>query len=70
MTMLKIQGLGPKGIATLLGHFRITTLAELEVLARQGQLRDLPRMGEKLEQKIIKSIAINVPCSQTWTVLR
>ena len=56
LEMLKIQGLGPKGIATVLGHFRITTLAELETLARQGKLRDLPRMGEKSEQKIIKSI--------------
>src|SRR3990172_5490449 len=32
------------------------SLAEVEELARQGKLRDLPRMGEKLEQKILKSI--------------
>jgi DNA polymerase (family 10) len=56
LEMLKIQGLGPKGIATILSHFKIKSLQELEKLARQGQLRDLPRMGEKLEQKIISSI--------------
>ncbi|HEY7679995.1 MAG TPA: helix-hairpin-helix domain-containing protein, partial [Terriglobia bacterium] len=57
LEMLKIQGLGPKGIATVLSHFRIKSLADLEELAREGKLRDLPRMGEKLEQKILKSIA-------------
>ena len=56
LEILKIQGLGPKGIATVLSHFRIKSLHDLEALARQGKLRDLPRMGEKLEQKIIKSI--------------
>jgi len=56
LEMLKIQGLGPKGVATVLSHFRIQSLADLEELARQGKLRDLPRMGEKLEQKVLKSI--------------
>lgn len=56
LEMRKIQGLGPKGIGTILSHFKIKSLRELEVLAREGKLRDLPRMGEKLEQKIIKSI--------------
>lgn len=56
LEMLKVQGLGPKGIAVILNHFHIKSLAELESLARQGKLRDLPRMGEKLEKKIITSI--------------
>ena len=56
LEMLSIQGLGPKGVATLLSHFKIQSLDDLEQLAKQGQLRDLPRMGEKLEQKIVKSI--------------
>jgi DNA polymerase (family 10) len=54
--MLMLQGLGPKGVATLLSHFKIQSLEELEELARQGKMRDLPRMGEKLEQKVLKSI--------------
>jgi len=56
LEMLRIQGLGPKGVATLLSHFKIRSLEDLEQLAKQGKLRDLPRMGEKLEQKILKSI--------------
>jgi DNA polymerase (family 10) len=54
--MLQLQGLGPKGVATLLSHFKIQSLEDLELLAREGKLRDLPRMGEKLEQKLLKSI--------------
>ena len=56
LELLRIQGLGPKGVATLLSHFQIQSLEEAETLARQGKLRDLPRFGEKLEQKILKSI--------------
>ena len=56
LEILKIQGLGPKGVATLLSHFKIKSLDDLEQLAKDGKLRDLPRMGEKLEQKIVKSI--------------
>ncbi|MBI4441788.1 MAG: DNA polymerase/3'-5' exonuclease PolX [Acidobacteria bacterium] len=56
LELLNIQGLGPKGVSTLLAHFRIGTLDDVAELARQGKLRDLPRMGEKLEQKVIKSI--------------
>jgi DNA polymerase (family X) len=56
LDMLKIQGLGPKGVATILSHHKVKSLDELEKLAQEGRLRDLPRMGEKLEQKIVKSI--------------
>ena len=56
LELLGIQGLGPKGTATLLSHFRVKSLEAVAELARQGKLRDLPRMGEKLEQKILKSI--------------
>ena len=56
LDLLNIQGLGPKGVATLLSHYKVSSLDEVEALARQGKLRELPRMGEKLEQKILKSI--------------
>lgn len=57
LDFLKIQGLGPKGIALIFEHFRITTLDELEQLCRDQKLRDLPRMGAKLEEKVLRSIA-------------
>ena len=57
LEFLRIPGLGPKTIATLIQQFRITTLNELERLCTDQKLRDLPRMGAKLEEKILKGIA-------------
>jgi DNA polymerase (family X) len=57
LEFLKIQGLGPKSIALLFEHFRITTMDELEQLCRDQKLRELPRMGAKLEEKVLRSIA-------------
>jgi DNA polymerase (family X) len=56
LEFLKIQGLGPKSIALLFEHFRITTMDELEQLCRDQKLRVLPRMGAKLEEKVLRSI--------------
>lgn len=57
LEFLRIAGLGPKTIAALIQHFRISTLNELERLCSDQKLRDLPRMGAKLEEKILKGIA-------------
>ena len=57
LEMLRIQGLGPKTIRGLWDHFRVSTLEELERLCREQKLRDLPRMGAKLEEKILKGIS-------------
>jgi DNA polymerase (family X) len=57
LEFLKIQGLGPKSIALIFEHHRISTMDELEQLAKDQKLRDLPRMGAKLEEKVLRSIA-------------
>jgi DNA polymerase (family 10) len=57
LEFLKIQGLGPKSIALILEHFRISTIDELERLCQEQKLRGLPRMGAKLEEKVLRSIA-------------
>jgi DNA polymerase (family 10) len=57
LEFLKIQGLGPKSIALIWEHYRATTIDDLERLAREQKLRELPRMGAKLEEKILRSIA-------------
>jgi DNA polymerase (family 10) len=57
LEFLKIQGLGPKGIALIFEHYRITTMDELERLCTEQKLRVLPRMGAKLEEKVLRSIA-------------
>ncbi len=56
LELLKIQGLGPKTIALLWSAHKICDIAGVEKLAREGKLRELPRMGEKQEQKILKAI--------------
>src|SRR5712692_7518212 len=57
LEFLKIQGLGPKSIALIFEHYRITTMDELEQLCKEEKLRVLPRMGAKLEEKVLRSIA-------------
>src|SRR5260370_2099045 len=56
LEFLKIQGLGPKGIALVCEHFQIATIDELEKLCIDQKLRTLPRMGAKLEEKVLRSI--------------
>ncbi len=56
LELLKIQGLGPKTIALLWSAYQVSDLEGVEKLARAGKLRELPRLGEKQEQKILKAI--------------
>ena len=56
LELLKIQGLGPKSIAMIWEHYRVSTIDELEALCKEGKLRELPRMGQKLEEKVLRSI--------------
>jgi DNA polymerase (family 10) len=57
LELLRIQGLGPKSIALIWEHFRVSTIDGLERLCREQKLRTLPRMGAKLEEKVLRSIA-------------
>jgi DNA polymerase (family 10) len=56
LELLKIQGLGPKSVALIWSAFKVSSVEEVEKLAREGKLRELPRMSEKSEQKILKAI--------------
>ncbi len=57
LDLLKIQGLGPKSIALLYEHYQVATIDDLERICREQKLRELPRMGAKLEEKVLRSIA-------------
>lgn len=57
LELLKIQGLGPKSIALLFEHYRVSTVDDLERICVEQKLRELPRMGAKLEEKVLRSIA-------------
>lgn len=56
LELLKIQGLGPKSIALLYQHHGVRDVADLERICREQKLRALPRMGAKLEEKVLRSI--------------
>ncbi len=56
LELLKIQGLGPKTIAVLWEHYRVSTVDDLERICQEQKLRVLPRLGAKLEEKILRSI--------------
>lgn len=55
LRLLELQSLGPKKVALLWRKFKVATVEELEKLAREGELRDLPGFGEKSEQNILKA---------------
>jgi len=56
LQLLKIQGLGPKTIALIWSTHKISDVDGVEKLAREGKIRELPRMGEKHEAKLLKAI--------------
>ncbi len=56
LQLLKIQGLGPKTIALIWSAYQVSDIDGVEKLAREGRIRELPRMGEKHEQKLLKAI--------------
>ncbi len=56
LQLLKIQGLGPKTIALIWSSYKVSDVDGIEKLAREGKIRELPRMGEKHEAKLLKAI--------------
>jgi DNA polymerase (family X) len=55
LDVLQLQSLGPKKVAFLRSAFNIATVDDVEKLAREETLRDLPGFGEKSEQNILKA---------------
>ncbi|MGH9738764.1 MAG: DNA polymerase/3'-5' exonuclease PolX [Candidatus Acidiferrales bacterium] len=54
LQLLDLQSLGPKRVALLWKKFKVATVEDIEKLAREGKLHDLPGFGEKSEQAILK----------------
>ena len=57
LELLRIPGVGPKLAVRLHQELGVRTVDDLERAARAGKLHGLVRMGEKLEDKILKGIA-------------
>jgi DNA polymerase (family 10) len=54
--LLRLEGLGPKKVKLLYGELGVDSVDRLEKAAQAGRLRNLAGMGEKTEEKILKSI--------------
>ena len=57
LELFGIQGLGPKSIRLLYDTYKVQSIDNLERICREQKLRELPRMGAKLEEKVLRSIA-------------
>jgi DNA polymerase (family 10) len=57
LEILEVPDVGPKKVALFWKQAGITSLNELEMAAQERQLRSLPGMGEKSEQRILEGIA-------------
>jgi DNA polymerase (family X) len=58
LDLLQLQSLGPKKVAFLWSKFKAGTVADVEKIAKEGKLRDLPGFGEKSEQNILKAVEV------------
>jgi DNA polymerase (family 10) len=58
LDVLQLQSLGPKKVAFLWSNFKAGTVADVERIAKEGKLRDLPGFGEKSEQNILKAVEV------------
>jgi DNA polymerase (family 10) len=55
-SLMRVPGLGPKTALVIYERLGISTLDELERAAREERLRDLPRMGRKTEENILRGV--------------
>jgi DNA polymerase (family 10) len=55
-TLMAVSDVGPKTAWLLYEKLGITSLDELEAAARAGKIRELPRMGAKTEENILRGI--------------
>ncbi len=58
LDILRLQGLGPKKVAFLWSNFKAATVDDIERLAREQKLRDLPGFGEKTEENILRAVEV------------
>src|SRR5256885_122977 len=57
LTLLRVKGVGPATARLIHQHLKITSIDELELAAKDGRLRALPKIQAKTEENILKSIA-------------
>lgn len=68
INMLRIPGMGPKTLALINKEFKISSIPELEKSLLEGKLRDLPGMGKKKEENILRGIKLLQTSQQRMTL--
>ena len=56
--LLELDGVGPKTVQKLWNHLNITSLADLEIAARERRIRALRGFGEKKEEDILRAVRV------------
>ncbi len=56
LELLRLPGMGPKTVALLWSALEIADIDKLEEAARAGHLLKMPRMGQKVTDKLLKGI--------------
>lgn len=56
LTLLRLPGMGPKTVALIYSALGVADIDALEAAAKRGDLLDLPRMGQKFTDKLLKGI--------------
>jgi len=57
-SLMQVPEVGPKTAMLLYEKLHVTSIDELEAAAKSGRIRDVPRMGAKTEENILKGIAM------------
>ena len=56
--LMTVPGIGPKKARMLYDRLKVTSLGQLEALAKAQKLRGLPGMEQKTEENILKGLAV------------
>ncbi|HEU5341219.1 DNA polymerase/3'-5' exonuclease PolX [Edaphobacter sp.] len=56
LELLRLPGMGPKTVALVWSALGVSDIDALEAAAKEGKLADLPRMGQKFTDKLLKGI--------------
>ena len=68
LEVTRLKTIGPKKVAFLWSTFQAGTVADVERLAKEGKLRDLPGFGEKTEQNILKAVEVHKRSSGRYRI--
>jgi len=56
LELLRLPGMGPKTVAMIWSALEVCDINALETAAKEGKLLELPRMGQKFTDKLLKGI--------------